>query len=190
MLKSSEVIKNSGITIMHPYFWISPEMQWTALNMLVITAFLVMVVMYGIGRSLRVRLGGVPSRVVALDMPWGTQRTEARIRVWKEKGLLKRAFLQTSLRYLWLLCLSPALSLACALLSAGSSGAAAVYGSMLSWGVLLAVPLDVLRNTIMLRKLKGVSRMVVKTDCSVTAKFLAFLLKACCIIYIASAIAA
>lgn len=61
-------------------------------------------VRYGLGFMLRTRLAGVPSRVVALDIPLSLQRTEARVRVWKEKGLVQTALLKTLLDYLFLFC--------------------------------------------------------------------------------------
>ncbi len=171
----------------NPYFWLPVEKQGAVMVWLGTAAFVLMIVRYGIGLTLRTRLAGVPSRVVAMDIPFSLQRTEAKVRIWKEMGVAQRALFKTRLDYLFLLLYPMALSLACVMLAVDAKGLTALFGQMLSWGVLLCVPFGAFTNTMILRMLLGVYRSPVSHGFTALLRAVLFFLTGCSILYIAIA---
>lgn len=171
-----------------PYFWLPVDKQEFVIAWMgALTAFL-MVVRYGIGFMLRTRLAGVPSRVVALDIPLSLQRTEARVRVWKERGLVQTAFLKTRLDYLFFILYPVTLSLACAILAHERNDMAILTGGqILSWGLLLCIPCGVFINTLILKMLRGGYRSPVSHGFTALLRLFLFLLTGCGILYTAIA---
>lgn len=172
----------------NPYFWLPLDKQGVVMAWMgALTAFL-MVVRYGVGFMLRTRLAGVPSRVVALDIPLSLQRTEARVGVWKEKGLVQTAFFKTRLDYLFFILYPMVLSLACTMLAPGENDIAILTGGkILSWGILLCIPCGVFINTLILKMLRGGYRSPVSHGFTALVRALLFLLTGCGILYIAIA---
>ncbi len=138
----------------NPYFWLPVEKHGAVMVWLGTAAFVLMIVRYGIGLTLRTRLSVVPSRVVAMDIPFSLQRVEANVRIRKETGMAQRAFFKTGLDYLFLLLYPMALSLACVMLAVDAKGLTALTGRMLSWGVLLGVPFGVFTANRRIRRLR------------------------------------
>lgn len=169
----------------NPYFWLPIDRQELVVAGLSMTTTVLMVARYVIGYPLRTRLAGVPSRVVAMEIPLSLQRTEARIRIWRERGVIQRAVLKTRLDFLFLLFYPATLSLVCVMLAQVESGASAVAGITLSWSVLLCIPIGLTTNSMILGMLREVRHPQLSPGYVALLRLLAFFLAVMTLVYIA-----
>jgi len=168
----------------HPYFWLSTDKLATALVWSVFFTLLLMLFRSLLGRKLRVRHGGVPGRVVHLDIPWSLQKTEASLREWKETGLAKRALFKIRLDMFFHILYPLALSLACVQSAFMQEGAMRTTGLVLSWLILICIPIGVLRSSAVLTMLQGNNQSAIFPLRSAFLQSIVFLLAVISLLYI------
>ncbi|MCW8795486.1 MAG: hypothetical protein OQK67_00280 [Chlorobium sp.] len=168
----------------HPYFWLSIEWLGTALVWSGMLTGVLMLFRQIIARKLKVRHTGVPSRVVYLDIPWSLQKTEAAVREWKETGLEQRALLKNRLDGLIHILYPSVLSLACVQAAFLGEGVMRTTGLVLSWLILICIPIGVLRSRAVLRMLQGNCRSAISSLGSALLRSMVFLLTVISLLYI------
>ncbi len=160
------------------------DKQVTALVWSGVFALMLMLFRSITGRKLKVRHGGVPGRVVHLDIPWSLQKTEASLREWKETGLAKRALFKIRLDMFFHILYPLVLSLACVQSAFMQEGAMRTTGLVLSWLILISIPIGVLRSRVVLRMLQGNYRSDISPLRSAVLQSIVFLLAVISLLYI------
>ena len=137
----------------NPYHWIPNNYLWVVFTGLVL---ITVGVAYGLSRQGKsLSIDKLPSGILELEVPWSAERASEVVALWEQKGLLLIARKQVYYDFLFLVLYPLALSLACAWLAGSVPVKLSLLGVLVSWGVLLAAPLDAIENIAILRMLGG-----------------------------------
>lgn len=145
----------------HPYYWIPNNYLWMVAMVLVLVTIGVAYSLSQQGKPLTTKK--LPNGILEIEVPWNTERAAEVVTIWKDKELLSVARKQVYYDFLFLVLYPLALSLACVWLAgkipvwlAGDVPVKlCMMGILVSWGVLLAAPLDVIENIAILSMLEG-----------------------------------
>lgn len=137
----------------NPYHWIPGNYLWMVVTGLVL---ITVAVAYGINRQGKpLTTDKLPNGIVEIEVPWSTERASEVVASWEGKGLLGIARKQVYYDFLFLVLYPLALSILCAWLGGSVPVKLSLLGILVSWGVLLAGPLDAIENIAILRMLGG-----------------------------------
>ena len=141
-----------------PYFWITDSAKLSLLIALVIFAMILTIALALIGRPLATK--AAPLGIISFELAGSESEAKKILDSWSEVAK-RNAFLSLGLDYLYLCVYPLAISLACHLVSTkdiGSWRIGDVWGNVLSWLILAAIPLDGLENYALIRVLKSSER--------------------------------
>ncbi|SDH78323.1 hypothetical protein SAMN04487926_10817 [Paraburkholderia steynii] len=133
-----------------PFWWLSALEQRIACAVMLAAMFGLMTYL---SHAQAVLTGVVPNGVVELETPLTTNKAAEMIKNLKDAHLIDEARRQTYWDYAFLLVYPIALSLGCAIAAGATSGKTAIIGMCISWGVLLACPVDAVENFAILKML-------------------------------------
>jgi hypothetical protein len=134
-----------------PFQWIPSQWLWGIWLILVGATLGMGYWLQNLGTEIDQRL---PYGILAIEMPWSSERAEE-IRVALGEEGIKAARQQTFADFVFLMLYPLAISLSSALIAASLPDKAGAIGIAITWGVLLAGPLDALENLSILRMLAG-----------------------------------
>ena len=135
------------------YHWIPSSYLWMVVMGLVI---ITVGVSYGLSRQGKpLSTDKIHNGILAIEAPWSTERASEVVASWQQKGLLRIARKQVYYDFLFLALYPLALSILCAWLAGSLPEKWGLLGILVSWGVLLAGPLDAIENIAILRMLGG-----------------------------------
>jgi hypothetical protein len=137
----------------NPYHWIPNSYLWMVFMGLVLITVGVAYTISRQGKPLSTEK--LPNGILEIEVPWSTERATVVVASWERKDLLPVARKQVYYDFLFLLLYPLALSLACAWLAGSVPVKLSLLGVLVSWGVLLAAPLDAIENIAILRMLGG-----------------------------------
>lgn len=137
----------------NPYHWIPENYMWMVfLGLVLITVGFA----YGINRQGKpLSTDKLSKGILEIEFPWSTERASEVVSLWERKDLLPVARKQVYCDFLFLVLYPLALSFACAWLAGSVPVKWGMPGVLVSWGVLLAGPLDAIENIAILNMLGG-----------------------------------
>ena len=136
-----------------PYHWIPNNYLWLVFVGLVLVTVGVAYALSLQGKPLST--DKLPNGILEIEVPWSTERATEVVALWERKDLLPVARKQVYYDFLFLVLYPLALSFACAWLAESAPVKLSMLGVLVSWGVLLASPLDAIENITILRMLGG-----------------------------------
>ena len=152
-----------------PYYWIPKKYLWMVVIGLVIIT---------IGVAYGLRLQGkplstdkLPKGILAIELPWSTERASEVVASWEQEGLLGIAGKQVYYDFLFLVLYPFTLSILCASLAGSVPAKWTIPGMLVSWAVLFSGPLDAIENIAILRMLGGSQKAPVPQIASIAATF-------------------
>lgn len=136
--------------------FLGTTIQWTLFACFLVASVAIFQALGSQGSHLE---GPVPCGILAIEMPWDSDRAQHIVEQWKKDNLLGVARTQIKYDFLFLLIYPVAFSLICGLLGSYSRSYSleglASFGAAISWIVLLAGLFDALENTAILKMLSG-----------------------------------
>lgn len=152
-LQSVPTTMNDTVKLTSPFDWISEGMQLGLCLVLIAASIVIAIYLQRQGAAADAIL---KYGVLDVEAPWSSERARTVQRLLGDDGIAAvRA--QTRLDFVFLVLYPLAISLAVALLAHRLDGQAGAIGILISWGVLLACPLDAIENISMLRQLSGIT---------------------------------
>ncbi|MGA8259566.1 MAG: hypothetical protein WB783_05070 [Arenicellales bacterium] len=139
-----------------PFGFLGTTIQWTLFACFLAASVAIFQALKNQGAQLE---GSVPCGILAIEMPWDSDRAQHIVAQWNKDNLLGVARTQIKYDFLFLLLYPVAFSLICGLLGSYSRsygwGGLASFGAAIAWIVLLAGLFDALENTAISKMLSG-----------------------------------